>query len=71
MEGASLSINPLPTHTTSTFYTSDIEALHSDWMTTRSDLEAVWDTASMIVEQLERLAREEAVGVTPNPPAIV
>lgn len=64
VKGAALSINPLPTRTTATYCTSDIDALHSDWVVVASDLRAVWDTASIVVEQLERLAREEAAGNT-------
>lgn len=62
IKGASLSINPLPSYTTLTFYTSDIDALHSDWMITRSDLEAVWEASAVVIEQLEQLAKEEASG---------
>ena len=29
-----------------TFYSSDVEALHSDWMVACSDLEAVWTALS-------------------------
>jgi hypothetical protein len=62
--GAALSINPLPTCMAQSFYTSDVEALRSDWFATRSDLEAVWLAASAIRDQLANLtdARDEAVG---------
>jgi hypothetical protein len=64
INGASLSINPLPTYTALTFNKSDVAALYSDWMTTRSDLEAVWSAVSLIYDELAAVsdASEEAAG---------
>lgn len=51
--GASLAINPFPAEPVH-FYTSDREALLSDWITTRSDLERVWGTTVIIRNCLDR-----------------
>jgi hypothetical protein len=45
--GAGLAINPLPSEP-ATFYTSDREALLSDWIVTRSDIERVWNTCTTV-----------------------
>jgi hypothetical protein len=45
--GVGLAINPLPSEAAH-FYTSDYDALLSDWVTTQSDLERVWGTSTAI-----------------------
>jgi hypothetical protein len=50
--GAAFAVNPLPYHD-ETFYTSDVHALHDDWMNVRSDLGAVWATICEAHDWLE------------------
>lgn len=56
--GAALAINPLPP-TNLTFYESDVEALHSDWMSVWSDLDAVWSTTRRLHDLLEHASDDE------------
>jgi hypothetical protein len=58
LAGAALAINPLPP-TISTFYKSDVEALHSDWMSVWSDLDAVWTTRRRLYDLLEHASDDE------------
>jgi hypothetical protein len=56
--GAAHAINPLPP-TISTSYVSDVDALHSDWTSVWSDLDAVWTTASRLQVFLENASDDE------------
>jgi hypothetical protein len=52
LDGASFSLNPLPVNSDLTFYISDGDALHSDWVTAASDLDVVWRAISFAHEQM-------------------
>jgi hypothetical protein len=46
--GFAQAINPYPINSPVTFYDSDAEALESDWLTVRSDIEKSWNTARSV-----------------------
>ena len=58
--GAALALNPLPHVTVGTFATSDAAALHSDWVTTRTDLQNVWVMVSLVNDLLIQVESIEA-----------
>src|ERR1700719_354149 len=72
--GASLVINPLPSEAAH-FYTSDREALLSDWVTTQSDINSVWSTSTTIQKWVDehndgaRTASRKPEGIQTSAPA--
>jgi hypothetical protein len=66
--GFGLAINPLPSEAEH-FYTSDRDALLSDWVTTQSDLERVWTTSTIIQKCFDGQTDGGARWTKPRKPA--
>lgn len=61
VRGASFALNPLPEETRNTFITSDVQAIHSDWVTAGSDMMFLCDMAKQINELLGEIAKKEGI----------
>jgi hypothetical protein len=56
--GVAQAFAPLPNMSVSTADLSDVGAIHSDWLTVRSDIASVWTAVARFHDWLEQVGRE-------------
>jgi hypothetical protein len=67
IEGAALSLNPLPSACEATFIESDVAALEADWLSVRNDISCVWSAFLELQNQSQQEGDNARQGHKPGP----